>query len=421
MSKWLWILIFFVLTPPLFADNTAYVLEINNTIGPATQDYIQRGLKTAENDHAQLVIIQMDTPGGLETAMLGINKAILASPIPVVTYVAPSGARAASAGTFILYASHIAAMAPGTHLGAASPVRMGDSTDNTVTKKEMNDAAAYIRSLAELRQRNVQWGELAVREATSLPAHDALKQNVINLIAENTENLLHKLNDKPVQTQNGIHTLQTKNITIKTIHPNWRTEFLSIITNPSVAYILLLIGIYGLFFEFATPGMILPGIVGVICLLLAFYAFQLLPISYVGLTLLLVGIVFMVAEVFITSFGILGIGGIIAFIVGSIMLFDTNVPGFGIAWPLIVSMGVITFGFFFLVLMLAFRSARKPIVSGREALIGSVGEVLEYYPDYVIVSIHGEIWNAQCEEKLTIGQKVRVAKISNLVLTIKPI
>lgn len=420
-----------ILTPSIFAAQTAIVLEINSAIGPATEDYVIQGLKEANKEKAELVIIRLDTPGGLDSAMHHINKAILASTVPVVTYVAPSGARAASAGTFILYASHIAAMAPGTNLGAASPVSIGEipnpadgqnsQNQSTMAKKEMNDAVAYIRSLAELRQRNVQWGESAVHDATSLSAEEALKQNVINVIANNTHDLLQKLNEKTIQTENGIHILQTKDIALKMISPNWRTEFLSIITDPSVAYILLLIGIYGLFFELANPGMILPGVVGIISLLLALYAFQLLPISYAGLTLLLIGIACMVAEVFISSFGILGIGGIIAFITGSVMLLDTTAPGFSIAWSLILVMSIVTLGFFFLMLILAVRSSQRPIVTGREALIGSEGEVLEYYPDYVMVRIQGEIWNAQCETKLHIGQKIRVSKISNLVLTVEPL
>lgn len=426
------VLISLFLSCTCFAAKPIIVLEIANTIGPATQDYIQRGLADAEDQKAELVILRLDTPGGLETSMRGINKAILASTVPVVAYVAPAGARAASAGTFILYASHIAAMAPGTNLGAASPVNVdgipsptGEKTDQknqqTLQKKEMNDAVAYIRSLAQLRDRNVQWAELAVRETVSLSAEEALKQNVINLIANNTDDLLQKLNGQTVEIQNAKQTLQTKDIFIIPMQADWRTEFLSVITNPSVAYILLLIGIYGLFFEFANPGFVMPGIVGVISLLLALYAFQLLPISYVGLSLLLIGIACMVAEVFISTFGVLGIGGIIAFITGSIMLLDTNVPGYSIAWSVILVMSLLSIGFILLIFMLAVGSFRKPVITGREALIGSEGEVLEYHPDCIIVRVQGEIWTAQSETSLHVGQKIQVKKISNLILTVDPI
>jgi len=413
-----------------FSAPAIVLLQLTGTIGPASQDYIQRGLAEAHSQKANLVILRIDTSGGLETAMRGINEAILASTIPIVTYVAPAGARAASAGTFVLYASPIAAMAPGTHLGPASPVSLvglpGANEEknpkklSVEQKKSMNDAVAYIRSLAELRHRNATWAELAVRQAVSLPAADALKIKVINLIATSIPDLLKQLNGKAVTLQKTPQVLQTTNATINTIKPNWRFRLLSIITHPTIAYILLLVGVYGLFFEFANPGFILPGLLGTIALLIALYAFQLLPINYAGLALLLIGIACIITEVLITSFGIIGISGIVAFIVGSIFLFDSHSPSYHIASSAIIIMCGISVIFFFVVFSLTIGSLRRPIVTGREALIGMAGEVLENRGHYLLVRVQGEIWSAQCSLKLHAGQKIRVKKISNLILIVEP-
>lgn len=407
------------------ASKLAVQLDINSAISPAVQDYIQRGLEYARYHNAELVIIKLDTPGGLETSMHNINRAILASPIPVVTYVAPAGARAASAGTFIMYASQIAAMAPGTNVGAASPVNINgmsaEKSDATMNKKVMNDASAYIRSLAQLRGRNINWAENAVRQAVSISAEEALKLKVINVVADNIPQLLQKINNTQVSVLGKEVKLQTADIVIQKIKPDWRFEFLSIITDPSVAYILLLIGIYGMFFEFYSPGMILPGAAGAICLILALYAFQLLPINYAGFALLALGIAFMISEAFITSFGILGIGGVIAFILGSIFLLDSHTPGFAIAWQLILIMSLITVSFFLVIVNLTIRSMRKKVVTGREALIGSLGEILEYSNHTGQARVHGEIWRVQSRHHLQLGQKIRVTDISGLQLTVEPI
>ena len=356
------------------AQPIAAVVEIKGSIGPATQDFIERGLRQAQQDNAQLVVLKIDTPGGLSKSMRGIIQAILASPIPVISYVAPSGARAASAGTYILYASHIAAMAPGTNLGAATPVAIGtpggSKDDNQKSSKKsaselkaMNDAKAYIRGLAQLRGRNVKWAERSVSQAESLSAQEALKINVINVIAKNIPTLLKKINGKVVSIDGQDKRLKTTGLSIKVIHADWRTKFLTVITDPSVAYILLMIGFYGLLFEFINPGFIVPGVAGGICLLLALYAFQLLPINYAGLGLIVLGLAFIVGEAFLSSFGALGIGGVIAFVVGSVLLVRSDAPAFGIRWELIAGTAVVTLLFFLVILQMAFRAFQLPTIS----------------------------------------------------------
>ena len=343
-------------------NHTVIELTIEGVIGPATDDYVQRALDTASKQQAELVVILMDTPGGLDTAMRRIIKNIISSPIPVAVYVSPSGARAASAGTYILYASHIAAMAPGTNLGAATPVQFGgisppspkekpkadedkpkvESNSDAMKRKVINDAAAYIRGLAEMRGRNQEWAEKAVREAASLPASEALNLKVIDIIAPDMGSLLEQANGRQVEVQGHKRTIDTAGLTVIQLKPDWRSRLLGVITNPNVAYILMLIGIYGLIFEFSNPGAILPGTIGAISLLLALYSFQLLPINYAGMALILLGISLMIAEAFQPSFGILGIGGVISFVMGSIILMDTEAPGFGIDLSIIITFALIS-------------------------------------------------------------------------------
>lgn len=424
-------MLFFVmitLISSALAASQIVLLKVTGPIGPATQDYIQRGVNIAEEEKASLVILQLDTPGGLEVSMRGIDQAILSSKVPVVTYVYPRGARAASAGTFLLYASHIAAMAPGTNVGAASPVNIAgpeeSSTDNkkknTLEKKAMNDSVASIRSLASLRHRNADWAEKAVREAASIPAEEALKLKVIDLMADSMPDLITKINGKTIVLSEGPITIKTENASLKTLNPDWRYQFLSIITDPSIAYILLLLGIYGIFFELANPGFVLPGVFGTIALLVALYAFQLLPINYVGLALLLTGIGFMILEVYVSSFGVLGVGGVIAFIIGSIMLLDTSIPGYGIAWSLILAMSILSALFFFIVITLVLKSFKKNVVSGREALMGMEGEVIEVSAQRMLIRVNGEIWQANSTHPLTKGQMVRVKNIEGLILSVEP-
>lgn len=410
------------------SQNTALLLNIKSTITPATQDFIARGLAQAAKQHSSIVILQIDTPGGLDKSMRGIITNILMSPVPVASYVAPSGARAASAGTYILYASHIAAMAPGTNLGAATPVSMSvmneekkEKNSDVMEKKLQQDAIAYIKSLAELRQRNAQWAAQAVSQGASLSANDALKLKVIDVIANDIPQLLNEINGRQVIVQGQLQTLNTLNLSIQEFQADWRTRFLSVITDPSVAYILLMIGIWGLFFEFVNPGFVLPGVTGAICLLLALYAFQLLPVNYVGLGLILLGIIFLVAEAFVASFGALGIGGIIALVVGSILLLEKGGPGFQIAWQLILAVSVATAAFFFLIINIALRARFRPVVSGKEELIGKTAKVEIDSQGLVRVRIFGELWQVQSDSPLQNGQLVKIKKVDGLILIVEPV
>ena len=391
------------------------VVPLEGAIGPASADFVSRALKRAAAEKAVLVVLRIDTPGGLDTSMRAIIKDILASPVPVASFVAPSGSRAASAGTFILYASHYAAMAPGTNLGAASPVSIGggggnpdkkDATPDTMTKKVTNDAVAYIRGLAELRKRNADWAEKAVREAVSLSAQQALKLKVIDVVAADVPELLAKLK-KP-------------DAVIQQMEIDWRTRILGVITNPSIAYILILVGIYALIFEFMNPGVILPGVVGAICLLLALYAFHLLPVNYAGLALILLGIAFMIAEAFLPSFGALGIGGLAAFVIGSIILMeDTELPAFEIPYTLIGGLAVASGAFLFFVVGMAVRNRRRPVVSGREYLIGASATALEDFESEGWARVQGETWRVRSRVPVRHGQALRVTAMHGLILTVE--
>lgn len=439
--------VFLLATGPADPNQTpgVAVLELDGPIGPASSRYAVRGLATAAEGNAPAVIVRLDTPGGLDTSMREIIRAILASPVPVVVYVAPSGAHAASAGTYILYASHVAAMAPGTNLGAATPVPVGgpgfppsapgpedrdgngkdDATGGrkpppSLGDKAVSDAVAYIRSLAQMRGRNMDWAEKAVQEAASLSAEDAFAQNVIEIIARDEADLLAKLDGREVMIEGRAVRLNTADAGTWSIAPDWRTRLLGVITNPTVASILMLIGIYGLILEFYSPGLVGPGVIGAISLLLALYAFHLLPIDYTGLALVLLGIALMVAEALTPAFGVLGLGGLVAFVFGSILLIEEDVPGWEVAWPLVGTIAALFGGTFFLVMTFVIRARKRPIVAGREELPGSLGSALTWSDGEGTVRVHGEVWRARSSVALAARQTIRVTGVHGLTLIVEP-
>jgi membrane-bound serine protease (ClpP class) len=452
---------------------TAAVLEINGAIGPATSHYLVHGLETAKKNGAQLVVLEMDTPGGLDSAMREIIRAILASPVPVATYVSPSGARAASAGTYILYASHIAAMAPATNLGAATPVPIGGAPEpdsvplpgggahpgekpdtgsaggksaegkgdhdagkspegtpgqgepaatprSAMERKVVNDAVAYIRGLAELRGRNADWAEQAVRGAASLSANAALQQKVIDVIARDVPDLLARIDGREVRLDERSRKLATRDLAVVRIKPDWRTELLAVITNPTVAYGLMVIGIWGLLLEGYNPGAVLPGVAGSICLLIALFAFQILSVNYAGLALVVIGTGMIIAEFFFPTYGSLGIGGIIAFVVGSLILFDTDVPGLSIGRPLIAAFATVGALMVGGIVYMGTRAMRHPVATGAEAMIGASAEVVADFDGKGKVRYGGELWNARSDRTLRAGELARIVKVEGLTLWVEP-
>lgn len=434
---WL-LLLLWLCALPAHGQASVWLIDIKGAIGPATADHMIRGIEQANDAGAELVILRIDTPGGLDSAMRGMIKAILASAVPVIGYVAPGGARAASAGTYLLYATHIAAMAPGTNLGAATPVQIGapsvpklpgDKSDDKETaavepatameRKIINDAAAYIQSLAQLRNRNAIWAEKAVRGGASLSAQDALKQEVIDLMADSVEQLLQQVQGREVNVNGKTLSINTEGLAVYFHRADWRSEFLSVITDPNVAYMLMLIGIYGLIFEFSNPGLGVPGIIGAVCLLLALYAFQVLPVSYAGVALMALGIGLMTAEAFAPSFGILGLGGIIAFVVGSIILMDTELPGYQIAMPMIVAFAVFNAGVLIFALGLVLKARRRQVVTGLDRLKGHSAVVESLHEGEALVRLDGELWQVHCDDLLAVDDIVTVAELDGVTLIVE--
>jgi membrane-bound serine protease (ClpP class) len=448
--QWRWLLFFgfifqCLMTPAAnAAGDFVAVVRIEGAIGPAQASYFEQSVHKAVANNAAAVTLSLDTPGGLDSAMRVIIRAILGSPIPILTYVNPSGARAASAGTYILYASHVAAMAPGTNLGAATPVALGGPLPGGQDKKPpandakeekegaatpavpametkaVNDAVAYIRALADLRGRNADWAEKAVREAASLPAREALEENVIDIIAPTLEQLLTAADGRTVTINGSKAQLKTAGLRLEHMEPDWRTKFLAVITDPNMALILMMVGIYGLIFEFMNPGAVYPGTIGAISLIVALYALGTLPINYAGLGLILLGIALMVAEAFAASFGILGIGGAIAFVLGATIMFDGDTPGLEVSWSILLSIAGACLLFTFAVAPVVVRAYRRRVVSGPEQMIGSEGEVLDWANGNGHVFTHGERWQAVSDVPLSAQQKVYITGIDGLTLKVRP-
>jgi len=407
------------------ATPRALVLTLDDSINPATRDYIERGIQEAETMNAELVIIELDTPGGQVESMRRLAQSILAASVPVVTYVTPSGARAASAGTYLLYASPVAAMAPGTHLGSATPVTLGggggggDANGDAMRRKIVEDAVATIRGYAERHGRNADWAEQAVREAANLSAEDALERNVVDIVAGDLDDLLVQLDGREVRLENGARRLATSDLTLVREAPDWRTSLLSVIANPTVAYGLLLIGFYGLVFELASPGTLIPGVIGGISLLLGLFAFQVLSIDLAGLGLVLLGLAMIVGEAFVPSFGALGVGGIAAFVFGSILLMDG--ANSAVTWPLIGGTALVAAGFLLWCVVRLIGVRRRMPQAGREELIGAHAVALT---DFVAgrgkVQLHGERWQACSESPIQRGASLRVERLDGLVVTVTP-
>jgi len=401
-----------------------YTIEVDGIINPATAKFIVDSIDEATQQGAQCLIIQLDTPGGLMESMRIIVKKELASTIPIIVYVAPSGARAASAGVFVTMAANIAVMAPGTHIGAAHPVTLGGGEakeSKTMTEKIVNDTVAFIKNIAKVRGRNTDWAEKAVVKSVSITDEEAVKLNVVDFIAPDVPTLLAKIDGKVVKLDGVTRTLHTKGVQAKPIQMSWREKLLEIISNPTIAYILLMLGIYGIFFELSSPGAILPGVVGGIFLILAFYALQMLPVNYAGLALILFAIILFIAEVKVVSHGLLAVGGVISLFLGSMMLFRSPVEYMRVSLSVIIPAVLVSAAFFIFAVTRAINARLKKPTTGMEGLIGEVGIASTSIAPEGKVSIHGEFWNATSDQNIEKGEKVQVAGVRNLKLNVKKI
>lgn len=412
-----------VFASPLFSDETSkevMVITVNGVINPVSSEYIGKSIKKASNKRVEALVIELDTPGGLDTSMRSIVKEIIGSEIPVVVFVAPGGARAASAGVFITLAAHISAMAPGTNIGAAHPVAIGEKMDKTMAEKATNDAAAYIKSLADRRGRNAVWAENAVRKSISATENEALKERVIDLVTNDINSLLSDIDGKKVLTASSEKVLKTKGAAVSREEPGLRHKILNFISDPNVAYMLMLLGFYGLFFELTNPGAIFPGVFGSICLILAFYAFQTLPVNYAGLLLIILAIILFILEVKITSYGVLTIGGVIAMLIGSLMLFESSGPFIKLSLYLILPAVIVTALFFTLIIGLALQAYKRKPVTGTEGLIGTEGTArTDITKNSGMVSLHGEIWSAYSDDNIAKDDKIEVESVSGLKLKVR--
>ena len=410
---------------------TALVLELDGAIGPATVEYLSNGFEAAAERRVALVVLRMDTPGGLDDSTRDIVRLILSSQVPVATYVSPSGARAASAGTYIMMASHVAAMAPGTNVGAATPIAIGAPAPGSEGESEkvkpsvaeakaMSDAAAWLRSLAKLRGRNVEWADQAVRGSESLAAHEAVQQGVADLVADDVTSLLAQADGRKALIAGVERPLQTRGLAIAHYPPGWRVKLLSVITDPNIALILMMIGIYGLLFEFMSPGAIAPGVIGGIALLAGLYGLAVLPVNFAGIALILLGLGLMVAEAVTPSLGAVGLAGAIAFIFGAVLLMPDRAPGFALDWRVVGSLAAASLAFVMLVVRAALSARRRVVVSGREQMIGSWGRVVDWEGREGHVLAHGERWAARAVAPLVPGQPVRVRDLDRLTLEVEP-
>ncbi len=417
------LLIGFLATPPAYCKDLVVVVKISGAITPAVAEFVSHEISQANNDQEALIVIHMDTPGGLDTSMRQIIKKIQSSHVPVASFVAPSGSRAASAGTFITIASHIAAMAPGTNIGAAHPVNMmgGGESKTTMEQKIVNDAAAYIRSLAELRKRNAYWAELAVVKSVSISAEEAMRLNVIDLIAGDVKALALAVDGREVQVASGLVTLKTANLQIVYHEMNARQKMLDIISNPNVAYLLMMLGLVGLYFELSNPGLILPGVIGAISLILALYAMQTLPINYAGLLLIVFGMILFIAEINVTSYGLLAVSGVISIFLGSTMLIDSDDPALQISRAILYPTLGLTLALSAGIVILATRTRSLKKQGGMEGMVGETGVVKETLNPQGIVRVHGELWEAEAEKPVAEGEAVRVASVEGLKIKVTQI
>jgi len=422
MLRIITLLSFFIFSvPPFMQISSADIIAIKTegVVNPVMAEYILKNIHDAEKQKAEALVIELDTPGGLDTSMRAIVKGITASAVPVIVYVSPSGARAASAGVFITMSAHIAAMAPGTNIGAAHPVGVGDKMDKTMSEKATNDAAAYIRSIAKKRGRNPKWAEKAVRESVSITETEALKLKVIDLVSPNLKTLLESVNNRVVETSSGKHILKTKDVKVVYREMGFRQKILDFISNPNVSYLLMLLGFYGIFFEMTNPGSIFPGVFGAIALILAFYSFQTLPVNYAGLLLIILAIIMFILEIKITSYGVLSIGGIIAMLIGSLMLFDSPLPFFKLSLKVMLPGVILTALFFFVTIRLAVKAYRRKPSTGAEGLVGLEGKAKSDIHKEGTVFVHGELWKAWSEEPIKSGENIIVEKVEHLRLKVR--